>query len=1000
MHLVTLPMASLPDKVRRPLRRFLNQWLLGRRLAYQRLTEGIQTQGILDELQQGLLPDAIVAATALQAAHRLRHPGGRYLDHCRKQLHGALPARLADESAFLAQVAAAEGGRQPALHPLPAIKLYTEAGRLWADIRLSMPGAELSWAQSVPLDVPKAWRAQLIQYFTPVVQDGRVMSRPCVAHLSWDGGKLAIDVWLPRVKQTAAETEPETHETGSRFWDVTLPKAAAAAALIVGPALPAVAADYTVKSGDTLSSIARQHVGLGATWQAVFQANRQTLRNPNRIYPGMVLHLPESTAAVPAGGLVVRPGDTLFRLAQRHLGNGAKWTQLWAANKDHLRSPHMIYAGMPLRLPGGTTAAPESAHAAHQPEAQAPQAHQPMGHAAHHKPAAKPADHAAHHAPAAKPADHAAAKPTVHKPAQATQRPAAKRPAVRPVTVKPPKLPTKPVTALQPTGPLMPAPEPATPLMPTTVEPANAMPLSSVEPANAMPLSPVEPANAMPSTPVEPANAAPVAPTEPAITPAPAATPENVQPAAPLEPASIQPWAPAEPATTQPAAPLEPASAQPWAPAEPASAQPAAPIEPAPPASPAAPTSSLETPSIPQAAAPTAADPINPQLSTPISSPIIHHVVSTAPAPAKPAATAAAKPAKPAIRPLPQAAKPPVKPNTMKTQAQKPTTTKPATRPATVAHLPAKPPVKPPVKPPTKPQAKPATNPHSETAINATQPAELLTPAPAPANASETMSWAAPAPEPVQPAANLDQPSGIPTGNAQLRPPSMARAFAAPFPTRLSLLYNPLLYSESLNSADLGVIGTDPDHPQFTQALGAEAGWRLADPVELAGNYVYNSYRLDREGGEAALRSEHHGRLMGYYVLPLNQNLEFGFGAGAMLSSYATTGAAPADGRSADLFDATYQRVMVQTEAKVGYQPMRDVPLTLTAAAGVMPWGTVMQTQQLLPTSLWGFSYSAGVRYSLMGMAVEARYLGQQVLGDKYSQGNDMFRVGLGYEFR
>jgi hypothetical protein len=35
-----------------------------------------------------------------------------------------------------------------------------------------------------------------------------------------------------------------------------------------------------------------------------------------------------------------------------------------------------------------------------------------------------------------------------------------------------------------------------------------------------------------------------------------------------------------------------------------------------------------------------------------------------------------------------------------------------------------------------------------------------------------------------------------------------------------------------------------------------------------------------------------------------------------------------------------------------------------------------------------------------MGVAIQAQYLGQQVMGDKYQQGNDVLRVGLGYEFR
>jgi hypothetical protein len=366
--------------------------------------------------------------------------------------------------------------------------------------------------------------------------------------------------------------------------------------------------------------------------------------------------------------------------------------------------------------------------------------------------------------------------------------------------------------------------------------------------------------------------------------------------------------------------------------------------------------------------------------------------------PAKPAA-------KPAIRPVPQAAKPPVKP------AAKPA----APKPAAVAHAPAKPPAKPPVTPPAKPAAKPPTATPIQPAAPAPQadfPLSLQPGAPtetvqpwvpaadtqpvAPIESLPPEPVAVASAEPMAPAAVATPAptSAIPTGTGELRPPAMARAFAAPFRTHVSLLYNPLSYKEDLASQDLSAAGS------ITQAIGAEAGWRLADPVELAGSYVYNSYRLDREGGEAAVRSENHGRLMGYYVLPLNQNLELGFGAGAQLSTYATSAAAPAAGREADLFDASYQRVMVQTEAKVGYQPVRDMPLTLSANLGVMPFGAVMQTQAMLPATLWGVSYGVGARYSIMGVAIQAQYLGQQVMGDKYQQGNDVLRVGLGYEFR
>ena len=53
-----------------------------------------------------------------------------------------------------------------------------------------------------------------------------------------------------------------------------------------------VAQEYTVKSGDTLSKIAEQFYGNGAKWEKVYEANRDTLKNPNYIFIGMKLNIP------------------------------------------------------------------------------------------------------------------------------------------------------------------------------------------------------------------------------------------------------------------------------------------------------------------------------------------------------------------------------------------------------------------------------------------------------------------------------------------------------------------------------------------------------------------------------------------------------------------------------------------------------------------------------------------------------------------------------------
>lgn len=69
--------------------------------------------------------------------------------------------------------------------------------------------------------------------------------------------------------------------------------------------------------------------------------------------PGTVLH-------------VVRPGDTLYELARRYLGNGVRWPELFRANTGRITNANLIYPGQKLYVgadgkptftPDGTVAA-------------------------------------------------------------------------------------------------------------------------------------------------------------------------------------------------------------------------------------------------------------------------------------------------------------------------------------------------------------------------------------------------------------------------------------------------------------------------------------------------------------------------------------------------------------------------------------------------------------------------------------------------------------------
>jgi LysM repeat protein len=68
------------------------------------------------------------------------------------------------------------------------------------------------------------------------------------------------------------------------------PKAAAPA-----PPAPAPAAapkTYTVKSGDTLSQIAKDQLGSASSYMKIFEANKDVLTDPDKIKPGQVLRIP------------------------------------------------------------------------------------------------------------------------------------------------------------------------------------------------------------------------------------------------------------------------------------------------------------------------------------------------------------------------------------------------------------------------------------------------------------------------------------------------------------------------------------------------------------------------------------------------------------------------------------------------------------------------------------------------------------------------------------
>ena len=64
---------------------------------------------------------------------------------------------------------------------------------------------------------------------------------------------------------------------------------------------PAVAFEkYTVQKGDTLQKISQKYFGTTKRWMKIYEANKDTLKGPDKIYVGQVLNIPmDGGAALP-----------------------------------------------------------------------------------------------------------------------------------------------------------------------------------------------------------------------------------------------------------------------------------------------------------------------------------------------------------------------------------------------------------------------------------------------------------------------------------------------------------------------------------------------------------------------------------------------------------------------------------------------------------------------------------------------------------------------------
>ncbi|MBO1224312.1 MAG: LysM peptidoglycan-binding domain-containing protein [Candidatus Scalindua sediminis] len=130
---------------------------------------------------------------------------------------------------------------------------------------------------------------------------------------------------------------------------------------------------HKVVSSDSLAKLSKEYYGDETKWKYIHEANENKIPNPNVLYIGLELLIPDITVLekrdddmfyenlsgrepdeevfTTTGTHIVRHGDTLFGIARKYYGDTAMWDKIYDANEDTIVHKRLLEVGQTLIIP-------------------------------------------------------------------------------------------------------------------------------------------------------------------------------------------------------------------------------------------------------------------------------------------------------------------------------------------------------------------------------------------------------------------------------------------------------------------------------------------------------------------------------------------------------------------------------------------------------------------------------------------------------------------------